>query len=225
MAVRARNFCRARPSADNASYEATLSRLEAAIAQMEAAATQQEGGVRTRRSSVVRRRDLRHKLQHELIRHVVTVAEDARREQPGLAEHFRLPKGNEPNKVFLTIAKGMLEQGQANRDVLLKHGLADKLLDDLASAIQQFESSLNETSDGRRSHIGARAELDAVGEEVMRLVDVLDGFNRYRFSGDADLLAEWESARHVEAGPRAKESAEAAPGEPTAPTGEVKPAA
>ena len=32
-----------------------------------------------------------------------------------------------------------------------------------------------------------------MSDEVMRLVDVLDGFNRYRFSGDADLLAEWES--------------------------------
>ena len=80
MGVRARNFCRARPSADNASYEATLKRLEAAIAQMEAAAAQQQGGYRTKRSSVVRRKELRHRLQHELMPHLVTVAEDARLE-------------------------------------------------------------------------------------------------------------------------------------------------
>ena len=173
----------------------------------------------------MRRRDLRRRLHHELIRHIVTVAEDAKLEQPSLAEHFRLPKGNEPNKAFLTAARMMLEQGQANRDVLLKHGMADKLLDDLGSTIQQFEASIDETSDGRRSHVGARAELDAVSDEVTRLVDVLDGFNRYRFSGDADLLAEWESARHVVAGPRAKEPVEGTPGEPAGPSGEVKPAA
>ena len=225
MAVQARNFCRARPSAGNTSYEATLTRLEAAIAQMESAAAQQQGGYRTRRSSVVRRRQLRHRLQHELIRHLVTVAEDAMLEQPALAEHFKLPKGNGPNKVFLTAARTMLEAGQANRDVLLKHGMADKLLDDLDLAIQQFQASIDETSDARRAHVGARAELDAVSDEAMRLVDVLDGFNRYRFSGDADLLAEWESARHVVTGPRAKEPADGTPGEPAGPTGEVKPAA
>jgi hypothetical protein len=226
MAVRARNFCRARPSADNTSYEATIARLEAAIAQMETAAQQQEGGFRTRRSSVARRKDLRRRLQHELIRHVVTVAEDAAREQPSLAEHFRLPKGNEPNKTFLTVANKMLEQGRANRDVLLRHGMADKLLDDLAAAIGELEASIDETSDGLRSHVGASAELEAVSDEVMRLVEVLDGFNRYRFSGDADLLAEWENARHVVAGPRAKvEPADGTPTQPTTPTGEVRPAA
>ena len=98
---------------------------------MEAAAAQQQGGYRTKRSSVVRRKELRHRLQHELMPHLVTVAEDARLEQPSLAEHFKLPKGNEPNKVFLTVARTTLEQGQANRDVLITHGMADKLLDDL----------------------------------------------------------------------------------------------
>ena len=44
----------------------------------------------------------------------------------------------------------MLEQGQVNREVLLKHGMADKLLDDLGSTIQQFKASIDETSDGRR---------------------------------------------------------------------------
>ena len=58
------------------------------------------------------------------------------------------------------------------------------------------------------------------------LRQVLDGFNRYRFSGDADLLAEWENARHVVAGPRAKaEPVEGTRVPPTTPTGEVKPAA
>ena len=40
----------------------------------------------------------------------------------------------------------------------------------------------------------------------MQLVGMLDGLNRYRFSGNAELKAAWESARKVVSGPRAAES-------------------
>jgi hypothetical protein len=206
----------------DASYAPVVQRLEASITRMETAAGQQQGGYATKRSSVVRRQQLRQRLQHELLRHLVTVAEDAAQEDASVAALFRLPKGNEPNKAFLTVAEQMLVQGQAHAELFKKHGLAEKLLEDLAAAVGQFEKSLSETSDGRREHVGARVELDAVSEEVARLVEVLDGFNRYRFAGDANRRAEWESARHVESGPRKEAPAGAAEG---APTEEVKPAA
>jgi hypothetical protein len=68
------------------------------------------------------------------------------------------------------------------------------------------------------SHSAYGAELDAVSDEVMQLVEMLDGLNRYRFGREAELLAAWESARHVVVGPRGEK--EEAP-----PAGEVKPAA
>jgi hypothetical protein len=221
MAVRVRDFSQAHPSAD-ASYGPVVQRLMASITRMEAAAGQQQGGYAAKRSSVVRRQQLRHRLQHELLRHLVTVAEDAAQEDATVAALFRLTRGNEPNKAFLTVAEKLLEQGRTHGELLKKHGLAETLLEDLAAAVGQFEKSLSETSDSRREHVGARAELDAVGEEVARLVEVLDGFNRYRFAGDPNLRAEWESARHVESGPR-KEAPAGAP--ESDPAGEVKPAA
>ena len=112
----------------------------------------------------------------------------------------------------------MLEQGQAQRELLAKHELADRLLEDLAAAVDQFDASVAETNEGRRGHVGARAELDAVSDEVMQLVEMLDGLNRYRFGREAELLAAWERARHV-VGPRAEGKEEPPP------AGEVKPAA
>jgi hypothetical protein len=38
--------------------------------------------------------------------------------------------------------------------------------------------------DGRREHIGARAELDAVVKDIGEVVRMLDGLNRYRFGAD-----------------------------------------
>jgi len=220
MAVRVRDFSRAHPSAD-ASYAPVLARLEDRVARMEALARQQQGGYLVKRSSVTRRRGLRRRLHHELLRHLVTVAEDAAAEEPALAEKFRLPPSNGSNEAFRTLARKMLEQGQAGRELLAKHGLMATLLDDLTAAVDQFDASVAETNEGRRDHVGARAELDAVSDEVMHLVELLDGLNRYRFGGDAELRAAWESARKVVAGPRTEPKEEP----PAPPAGEVKPAA
>jgi hypothetical protein len=55
---------------------------------------------------------------------------------------------------------------------------------------------------GRQAHVGARAELRAVADEIVQIVRVMDGLNRYRFKNDPNLLASWESASNVVAVPR-----------------------
>ena len=222
MAVRVRDFSRAHPSTD-ANYAAVLAELEELITHMEALATQQQDGVATAHASTVRRKALRRRLHHELLRHLVTVAGMAAADQPGLAERYEMPKGHETNEVFRMLAHRLLNQGRTEQEVLAKHGLADKLLEDLAAAVDEFDGSVTQSNEGRRGHVGAVAELGAVSDEVMRLVEMLDGLNRYRFGGKAELIAAWESARNVVAGPRA---AAAPPAEaPQAPAGDVRPAA
>ena len=73
------------------------------------------------------------------------------------------------------------------------------------------------------AHVGARADLEAVTEDLMELVALLDGLNRYRFRNNAELTAAWESARNV-VGPSQAKPVE--PG-PQNPPGDdvVKPAA
>jgi hypothetical protein len=223
MGVRVRDFSHAHPSAD-ATFAPVLERLDTRISRMEELVRQQEGGYLSKHSSVIRRKDLRRRLRDGLLRHLVTVAEVAGEEVPGLAEKFRLPRSNTRHAVFQGVARKMLEEGQANKEVLAKYGLADKLFEDLGAAVDEFDTSVAETNEGLRSHVGARAELQALGEEVVLLVGMLDGLNRYRFEHDAQLLAAWKSARHVQSGPQIKEVAAAPAPAPTS-GGEVKPAA
>lgn len=183
MAVRVRDFSRAHPSAD-ASYAPVLARLEDRVGRMEALAAQQRGGHITTHASVMRRRALRRTLHHELLRHLVTVAEVAAREEPALAERFPMPSTNVANQVFRTAAHALLAQGQATRELLARHGLADTLLDDLAAAVEQYGAAVDEANAGRRDHVGARADLSAVSAEILALVELLDGLNRYRFRTD-----------------------------------------
>jgi hypothetical protein len=217
MAIRVRDFSRAHPAAD-ASYAAVVARLEDRIARMEAVAKQQQSGYLAAHSAVTRRRALRRRLHHELLRHLVTVAEAADAEQPGLGERFKVPSASASHEAFRTLSRQMLEQGQAQKELLAKHGLAEGLLPDLAAAVDEFDGSVVASNEGRRSHVGARAELEAVSDEVMQIVELLDGLNRYRFSGEAEMRAAWESARNVVSGPSAA-------GEETVKEGEVKPAA
>jgi hypothetical protein len=201
MAVRVRDFSRGHPSTD-ASFAPVLGQLEEKIARMEGLAKQQQGGFLTTHASSVRRRAVRRRLHHELLRHLVTVAGLAADGQPGLAERFDMPSASATNESFRTHARKMLEQGLAQKDVLVKYGLADRLLEDLTAAVNDFDASVAESNEGRREHVGARADLKAVSDEVMRLVEMLDGLNRYRLAGNAELLAAWESARNVVTGPR-----------------------
>lgn len=208
MAKRVRDFNRAHLSTD-AAYSPVLALLEELIGRMQAAAKQQRGGLLTTHASVVRRRALRRRLHHELLRHLVTVA--------GAGGAVPLPAGQRNLRGVPDLRREMLEQGQAQRELLLEHGLAERLLDDLAAAVDDFDASVVESNEGRRDHVGARAELKAVSDEVMQLVELLDGLNRYRFGGNAELRAAWESTRKVVVGPRSAEQLPVAE--------EVKPAA
>jgi len=226
MAKVVRGFNQKHPSAD-ASHAPVLARLDTVIVQMEALAGQQEGGYLSKHSSSVRARAIRRRVQLGLLPHLVTAAADAAKEESALTAMYRPPRLNAPNAMFRTVARKLLEQGLAQRELLTRHGLSATLLEDLRAAMDEFDASLLETSDGKLEHVQARAELDALSAEVTRLVAVLDGINRYRFERDPELLVAWESAKHVQSGPQFEKVEN--PGTATGPAqggpGEVQPAA
>ena len=229
MAVRVRDFCDTNPSTDP-SFVSVLGRLKDAINRMVLLGSRQVTGVLSRHASIVNRQQIRRRLRDDLLRHLVTIAQDASAEQPGLGDKFEIPGSNLSSARFHAASKAMLELGSGQKEVLVKHGLSDKLLDDLATAVAEYEGSITATNTSREDHIGARAELQQVSDEVVRLVQMIDGLNRYRFKGDPHLLAAWEAAKHVVSGPQVKVGEPVAPtGAPAAgssgPSGEVKPAA
>jgi hypothetical protein len=204
MATSVRTFSRAHPSAD-ASYTLVLDRLDGTIIRIEELAKQQEGGYRSKHAAAVRRTDLRQRLQTGLLRLLVTAAEDVGSEVPSVGEKFRIPRANATHAVFRASASEMLDTARTHQDLLVKHGMSATLLDELEAAIKEFDTSLQETDDGKQSHVAARAEMKALSDEIMRLVGMLDGFNRYRFHRDRELVIAWESAKHVVTGPQPKE--------------------
>ena len=117
-----------------------------------------------------------------------------------------------------------MEKATAQKDLLLKQGMPATLLDDLTAALTEFEQTLEASRTGRRDHVGASADLRAIGVEIVEQVRLLDGIVRYRFGDNAELMGAWLSARNV-LGPFRAKALPAAGGEAPAGPDVVKPAA
>ena len=65
------------------------------------------------------------------------------------------------------------------------------------SAVRGMLAKAETFREGRRDHVGASAELRAIGQELVEVTDILDGLVRYRFGEDTELMAAWASARNV----------------------------
>jgi hypothetical protein len=225
MATRVLNFSRAHLDS-SPGFTAALARLENTLAQVELVARRQRDGINAARSATARKRELRRKMRRTQLVHLARVAESAVSEVPEVAQKFLLIPEAIPYLAFRTAARGMSAEAQSRKELLVKHGLLDSVLQNLADSLDQFDQAVEQGTDARRTHIGASAELDALAGELVQIARLMDGSNRYRFSADPESLAEWESARNVVGPPRAGGKAVETTSPRTPPQGgEIKPAA
>jgi hypothetical protein len=195
MAGRVRDFCRTHADA-NSGYTAAVARLEERLARAEALAQQEVTGRLTVTGAAVNTRQLRREI-HDTIALLVGLARPAAQEEPDLGVRIAGSSLNLSHQAFLTRARVAAATASTHRDLLVRYGMPETFLDDLGAALDRFEQAVNERHAGRAAHVGARADLMAVGAEIMLIVGQLDALNRFRFRNDAESLAAWKSARDV----------------------------
>lgn len=217
MGTRALDFSRAHVDG-SPGYATTVSRLEEQLTRAGQLFDRQRDGIADVRGTTVQKRDLRRIMRRTQLRHLARVAKGATRELPELAQKFVLTPEQTPYLEFRAAARAMVAEAQNQKELLVKHGLADTLLDSLVKNLDKFDQAVEQGTEARRAHVGASAELDVIGDEILHLVQVMDALNRFRFADNAELLAEWESASNVVGPPRST-------GSKPAPGGEIKPAA
>ena len=194
-ATRVRDFLRAHKT--EGAEASALTRLEELITRAEVLAAQQRDGVVMARGSIEQRAQVRRALQGKLLRYLAGVGTVAAKENAELGAQFRLPRTRATNQAFVTLAQGMLAKATEHKDLLVKQGLAEAVLADIATALKEFEQTLEVTRAARREHVGASGDLRAVASEITEQVRLLDGLVRYRFGDDAELMTAWASARNV----------------------------
>jgi hypothetical protein len=224
MGARALSFSREHGDA-SAGYIAAVARLADRLVLADHLAQQQRSGTLQVRAATSHKRYLRQTLRRGHLAHIIRVARVAGREVPELAQKFALKRGAIPYEVFRTAARGMANEAQNHRELLVRHGMVDSVLDGLLRALDQFEAASDQGLEGRRMHVGASAKLEQVGDEVVEIVGILDALNRLRFEHDAERQAAWGTASNVIAAPRTSSASEDAPEDEGIDGGDVRPAA
>jgi hypothetical protein len=209
-------FSEAHPDV-SAGYVKTLSSLKERLARAAELIRLQRDGFAEVRGATAQKQDLRRIIVRTQLRHVARVAELAAGEVPEVLQKFVLPREQIPYLEFQAAAQALLAEALNHKELLVKHGLAETLLEDLVKNMEQFDKSMGQATDARRTHVTASAELDAIGDEIVHLVKVMDTLNRSRFHGTVELLAAWESASNV-FGPVHPSVEPAAPPKQSAPT-------
>ena len=195
MGLRVLRFSQAHPD-PSPGYAAALADLEAGLTRAQQLADRQQQGIAAFRGANQQKRFLRRKMRTQL-GHLARVAERAAKEVPELRAKFVPGPGALSYQSFRTAARTMVAEATGNKELLVRYGLADTVLDSLTQNLQRFEQLLEQAADARRQHVGASAELDVEGDETVNTVKVMDGLNRSRFGEDAEVLAEWTSASNV----------------------------
>jgi len=196
MGARALEFSRANPDSEPGAAEA-VARLEQLVTRAnETAAVQRDGFIRVHAAST-RKKELRGEMLDVPIAHLAEVGRAAAREDHELGKMFRFNPGASTFLAFRTAARSMAGSALTHREVLLKHGLSQSVLDEFVRKLDELDVVAALGNGGRTNRMGATRELRAVASEIVRMVRVMDGRNRQRFSDDAQRLGSWISASRV----------------------------
>ena len=220
MGRRALEFCVAHPDTEPGTAT-VVTRLEQLVARAEDTATAQRNGLLQVRAASERKGELRRAMRAGPIAHLAEVGRAAAREDHELKNTFRSRPGANTYLSFRTAGRSMAAAAETHKEVLLKHGGSQPVLEEFVRTLDQYDAAIALGNEGRTAHVGATRELRAVAGEIARIVRVMDARNRQRFAQDGQLLGSWISASTVLGVPRAgTEPEEGPPAE-----GDVRPAA
>ena len=196
MGRRSLAFAEDHPEQSPASLPA-LSRLKEILARADGLMIQQRDGVSEVRAATAEKREVRRKIRRTHLPHLSRVAEAAGAERPELAKKLALPDEKLPYLAFRSAVQGILTEAQNEKELLARFGMVEPAPASLGDVLGQFDRAVERGAAGRRAHVGARAELDAIADEVIQQVRQLDGLIRFRCADDAEALAAWRSASNT----------------------------
>lgn len=214
MGARAQDFGKAHPTEEPRVKEA-LAVLDELLRRVDAILTAVRDAILSERSAAQRKQDLRRSATFDLLRHLVLVGRLAGEEDPTLAGKFHLRSPDATHKSFQISTRQMLDLAISKKETMLAKGLMESVLTELGSIMTQFDEATTAGRNGRNEHVRANRELEAVANQVVATVGVLDGLYRYLYRNSPDLRLAWEKVRFI--GPKSEPEKTPDSGAPPAP--------
>lgn len=222
VGMRSLDFSKEHPDPDPG-HVAAVARLAELISQALILATMQRDGIVDVRVAAARKAELQRAMLSGPISNLNQVGKVAAKENAELGKVFQFKPSAQTQAAVQTSARSMLTAAQTHRELLVKHGLAEAVLDEFARSLDEFDRLMLLSRDGRAAHTSATRSLNSVAVEIVRTVRLMDARNRQRFQGDRQLLEEWISRSRLLGTPRG--TAAPPPDEGAPPADQEKPAA
>jgi hypothetical protein len=118
-------------------------------------------------------------------------------DNPGLENQFRVPRSCS-DQALLNAARAFLTDATPLAAEFIRHEMATDFLDDLRSAIEDFEHAITDRNHNREGRVSATASLDIVIAKGVKQAKQLNAVVRNKYRNDPAMLAAWTSASHVE---------------------------
>ncbi len=189
--------------------QAALTQLTELVARARALAEVKVDGALTSSERVSQAKALARDILHYMLQPVANLARSAYRGDKARVARFRMPRsGKLPRETFLTIGRGILTAVREDLPRFIDLGMDPELPVQLESALATLTAMPAQALDGRRTRGRARTDLEKVEDDLLDLINRLDGLMRFRFRAEPETLAEWQRARNIP-WPRSGDSAAA----------------
>ena len=224
MGTSVQSFSRSH-AVDSPEFVLILSELDGTLERIVALDGQQRAGLLDRHAASVQKEKLVATIRSVHLPHLAQAGQKAARTEHELGTAFRIKPAGDSMPSFRTAVGTMLAEAQRHMPVMVKEGLSPTVVADLEQTLGALDAAIELGKTARAAHIGASAEMQVLGDEVVRLVRLLDAVNRLAFRDKPELLAAWQSVSRVQPNPTSAADDQSSTDGSTAPRGDVRPAA
>jgi hypothetical protein len=176
--------------------------IAAAVADLETASGERAESQGESSQSTQRKANVREELREDLRAIAMTARSIAVDTDSEIDEQFRLPRNNSDAELLAT-ARGFALAAFPHEAEFVSFGLPVEFLTDLNADIIAYEEMITAGNAARSAGVAATAAIDEAIEKGMTALRRIEAVVRNKYSNNAEKLAAWTSAAHVERAPRA----------------------
>jgi hypothetical protein len=162
----------------------------------------EESGHSVKRTGTAGRDDAREALK-DLVEAIVRTARAIDETKPGFAEGYRGPS-QLSDRALLDLAIGIARITPPHKADFLSHGMPADFLETLDAAIAKLQQTMTDQSEGKAGVKSAGVEIEETMDQGMSVRRRMDAVVRNVYRDNTAVLAEWETASHIEQAPKKK---------------------
>lgn len=205
---RAQQFLEANSDVLDAVNKSTGKQLDDVVTQLSELSVVQDSGTRGSKGETARQRALRLALRRNGMAPIAELAKYKLRDVPEFAA-LMLPPANATAQATVAAAFAMAEAASAHAQTFVDNGLPSTFIDDLETQATAVSESVVDRSKQQGRRAGATAGLAAEERRGRSILRVLNALIMAHVGTNAQLVAEWKTARTVRRKPGPASSTQA----------------